>query len=214
MPMHLRFRLAGIGLVLGGLMAGICHLFDFESSIALSQLVLYTRHTESVHVVLFTSGILVLLAWFELYSLQRGDLGLMWSVAFVCLFLGILCGDLLHCILEFSVFPVLCSIVPYALQGIAEETYHATALASFILAGQYFMFIGSSAAAVSIYRSQMLPWPAGLLALSAALLGLGLLPQSAATVRLASVPALYISLAVLGVSVLSSTRANLLRGRG
>lgn len=214
MSMHLRFRLAGTLLALGGLTAGICHLLNFESSTAMNQLVRYARFAESIHLVLFASVILVLLAWFELCSLQCWGSGITGSVAFICLFLGILCGDLLHCILEFSVFPVLGSIVPYALPGIAEETYHSAALASLILAGEYLMVIGASATAVSVFRSRLVPcWPAAALALSAALLGLGLFPQLAATTRPASVAVFYFSIATLGISIPFSARANSARGR-
>jgi hypothetical protein len=213
MPLHLRFRLAGIALILGGITAGICHLFSFESSSDVSHLAQYACFGEPVHLLLFVSLILVLLGWFEQYSLQTPDSGITGFAAFVCLFLGILWGDLLHCILEFSVFPVLGSIVPYALPGIAEATYHSAALGNLILAGRYLMLIGGTATAVSIYRTQLLAlWAAAPFILSAALLGLGLLPQFALTIQPASVLAFYVSMAVLGVSVLCAARAKRARG--
>jgi hypothetical protein len=206
--MHLRFRLAGIALTLGGLIAGTCHLFSFESSSNLSHLAQYACFGEPVHLLLFASLIVALLGWFELYSLQSPDSGVTGFAAFISMFLGILCGDLLHCILEFSVFPVLGSMVPYALPGIADATYHSAALASLIWAGKCLMFFGCAAAAMSICRSRLLaPWTAAPLALSGALLGLGLFPRLAQAINPASMPLFYTSTAVLGISVLCTTRA-------
>lgn len=207
MPMHLRFRLAGIALTLGGLTAAICHLFSFESSSDVSQTTQYARFGEPVHLLLFVSLIVVLLGWFEQYSLQSSDSGIVGFAVFVCLFLGIVCGDLLHCILEFSVFPVLGSIAPYALPGIAQSTYHSAALGGLILAGRFLMCFGVAATAISIYRRQSRRlWVAAPFALSAALLGAGSLPQLAPTIEPASVTSFYISLAVLGASFLCASR--------
>ena len=105
MSMRLRFRLAGMALVLGGLTAGFCHLFHFEPPTDLNQLAQYTRFSEPVHLLLFAGGILVLLGWFGQYALQCSASGALGFGAFLTLFVGILFGDLLHCILEFSVFP-------------------------------------------------------------------------------------------------------------
>ena len=207
MPMHLRFKLAGIALTLGGLTAAICHLFTFESSSDVSQTAQYARFGEPVHLLLFVSLIVVLLGWFEQYSLQSSDSGIVGFVAFVCLFLGMLCGDLLHCILEFSVFPLLGSIAPYALPGIAQATYRSAALGELISAGRFLMCFGVVATAISIYRRQSLRlWVAAPFALSAALLGAGSLPQLGPTIEPASLTSFYISLAVLGASFLCAAR--------
>ena len=202
MATHLRFRLAGIGLTLGGLTAVTCHLFSFESSSDVSHLAQYACFGQPVHLLLFASLIVVLLGWFEQYSQQSSDSGVTGFTGFVCVFLGILCGDLLHCILEFSVFPVLGSTVPYALPGIADATYHSAALGNLIWAGRCLMSFGSVATAMSICRSRFLPlWAAAPFAVSAALLGLGLFPQLSSSIQPASVPTFYISITVLGVSV-------------
>ena len=209
MPMHLRFKLAGIALTLGGLIAGTCHIFSYESSAEVTPVANFACFSEPIHLVLFASLVVVLLGWSEHHSLQSPDSEIMQSVAFVCLFLGILCGDLLHCILEFSVFPVLGSMVPYALPGIAQATYRSAALENLIWGGQCLMFLGGLATAMSICRDRFLPlWAAASFTVSAALLGLGLFPQLSSAVGAASVPAFYISMAVLGVSVLCSQRAS------
>jgi hypothetical protein len=163
----------------------------------------YACFAEAIHLVLFASLLMVLLGWSEQYSLQSSDSGIMQPVAFVCLFLGIICGDLLHCILEFSVFPVLGSIVPYALPGIAEATYRSAAVGNLIWAGQCLMFLGAVARAMSICRGRFLPlWAAAPFMVSAALMSLGLFPQLSPAIRPASLPAFYASIAVLGVSLM------------
>jgi hypothetical protein len=206
MPMHLRFKLAGTALILGGITAGICHFFSFESSSDVSHLSQYARFAEPVHLLLFMSLIVVLLAWFEQYSLQSASTGILGFASFVCVILGIICGDLIHCILEFSVFPVLGSIVPYALPGIAGMTYHSAPVGSLILAGRCLMIIGCGAAAAAIYLKRLLPlWAAAPFALSAALFVLALRPQFA-MVQPAAMPFFYFTMAVLGVSIVSAGR--------
>jgi len=193
-----------MALILGGLTAGMCHLFNFDSPMQVNQIGDYPRFAEPVHLVLFMAGMLSLLGWFGRYSLQDSDSRMAGGVAYVCLFPGILCGDLLHCILEFSVFPVLGSMVPYALPGITEATYHS--VMGVLLAGHYLMFVGAAAASVSMYRSHIVPaWVTASFALSAALLGLRLFPQFSAAMGSASAIALYLSMAALGFGVLWST---------
>jgi len=209
MPMHLRFKLAGIALTLGGLLAGICHIFSFESSEEVSHLAKYACFAEPIQLVLFASLLMVLLGWSEQYSLQSSDSGIMEHAAFACLFLGILCGDLLHCTLEFSVFPVLGSMVPYALPGLAAATYRSAALGNLIRAGQALMFLGSIATAMSVWRSRFLPlWAAAPFTVSGMLLGVGLFPRISPAIRPASILAFYLSMAVLGVSVLCTRKAS------
>jgi hypothetical protein len=210
MPMHLRSKLAGTALTLGGLMAGTCHILGLESSAEVSHLAKYACLAEPIQLVLFASLLMVLLGWSEQYSLQSSGSGIMQSVAFVSFFLGIICGDLLHCILEFSVFPVLGSIVPYALPGIAEATYRSAALGNLIWAGQCLMSVGGLATAISVCRGHLLPpWVAAPFTVSAMLLGLGLFPQVSRAIRPASVPAFYISIAVLGVLVLRAQKGSI-----
>jgi len=203
MPMHLRFKLAGVALTLGGLTAATCHVFAFEASEEVSHVAKYARFAEPIYLVLFSSVLLVLLGWSEQHSLQLSDSGRVGPVSFVCLFLGIICGDLLHCILELSVFPVLGSMVPYALPGIAEATYQSAAVSNLIWAGQVLMFLGCVTTALSIRRSRFLSlWAAAPLTVSSMLLGLGLVPRFSPAIVPASMPAFYVSIAVLGVSVL------------
>jgi hypothetical protein len=208
MPVHLRFKLAGIALTSGGLTAAICHMFGFEASANVNDLAKYANFAEPVHLVLCASLLIVLLGCSELYSLDCSDSGVMGAPAFVCLFLGIICGDLLHCTLEFSVFPVLGSMVPYALPGIADATYRSTALGHLIWAGQALMCLGVVATAISTWRGRALPtWAVAPLAISAFLLGLELFAPFSPVIRPASQSAFYIAIAELGVSAFSARRA-------
>ncbi len=207
MSMRLRFRLAGMALVLGGLTAGFCHLFHFEPPTDLNQLAQYTRFSEPVHLLLFAGGILVLLGWFGQYALQCSASGALGFGAFLTLFVGILFGDLLHCILEFSVFPVLAAVVPYALPGLAETTYRSTPLAVLLTIGRFLTFAGVPATALSVYRSHILPaWSAIPFVVTAAMLSFGLVPRFAVVLGPASSLALYISMALLGVAVIWAAR--------
>jgi len=209
MPMHLRFKLAGTALTLGGLTAATCHVFGFEASAEVSHVANYARFAEPIHLVLFASVLLVLLGWCEQHLQQSSDPGSMGSASFVFLFLGIVCGDLVHCTLEFSVFPVLGSMVPYALPGIAEATYRSAAVSNLIWAGQAMMFLGIVTRALSIRRTRSLPmWATAPMMISAVLLALGLFPQFSPAIVPASMAAFYVSIAVLGASTFCARRAS------
>ena len=207
MSMRVWFWLAGVALVVGGLMAGVCHLFDFHSPTDVAHLARYAPLSAPVHVALFAGGMLVLLGWFGHFALQYSTSGTIGFAAFVCLFLGIMWGDLLECILEFSVFPVLDTIAPYALPGLADATYQSMPLSVLLAAGHFLLVVGAPAAALALYRSRIVPgWPAIPFALTAALQGLALFPRSGQWVRTSSSTSLYLSLAMLGVAVLWPVR--------
>lgn len=201
MTTRLRCKVYGIALTLGGLIAGISHLFDSESFAEPGRLVQCAYSPGPLHLLIFLSLTVVFLGWSGLHSLQGSDAGVIESASFVFLFTGILCADFLHCVLEFSVFPVLGSTVPYALPGIAEATYHSATLESLMWAGRYLIFLGSIATAWSIYRRRLLPrWAAAPFALSAALTGLEVFPQFAPAFQPVAISVFYFSITVLGVS--------------
>ncbi len=200
-----RYRLAGMALLLGGLTAGLCHMFNFDSPGDVLHLAQYTRFSEPVHLSLFLAGVVVLLGWFGQYALQCSSSGMLGFAAFLSLFVGILCGDLLHCILEFSVFPVLGSQVPYALPGLATATYHSTPMAVLLEAGKLLTLVGLAAMAWSIYRSYVLPvWSAIAFAAAAIFWAAGSVPQAAPQVVTSASVAVYISMALLGIAILCS----------
>jgi hypothetical protein len=209
--MRFCFWLAGLALLVGGLMAGACHLFNLDSPSDVTHLsqhiAQYASLRAPVHLALFAGGMLVLLGWFGHYALQYSGSGKIGLAAFVCLFLGIIWGDLLQCILQFSVFPVLDAIAPYALPGLADATYQSMPVSLLLTAGHVLLFAGVPAAALAVYRSRIVPvWPAIPFALTAALQVLALIPRWGESVRASSFAALYFSLAILCVAVLWSVR--------
>jgi hypothetical protein len=205
MSMRARFWLSGICLVLGGLTASASHLFHSPLPADPGRLALYVRLSEPVHLALFAGEILVLLGWFGQYALQCSASGITGLVSFVMLFLGIILEDLAHCILEFSVFPVLASLAPYALPSIAEATYHSTPLTVLLNIGQGLILVATPTAAFSIYRCHVLPaWSAIPLGFTTAVLIARLVPQHVHAVCFYSYAALYLSLALLGAAVILS----------
>jgi len=208
MPMLLRSKLAGVALTLGGLIAATCHVFSFESSAEVSQAALYANYAQPVHLVLFAGLVLVLLGWSVQHAMEGSEAGVLGMAAFMCLFVGITCGDLIHSILEFSAFPVIGSMAPYALPEIAEATYHSSAVGNLIGAGHCLMCIGSVATAILIGRGRRrAEWAAVPLALSALLFGAAMVPQFATAISPALMPVFYGAISLFGVSALCTRRA-------
>lgn len=206
MSMRLRCWLAGMTLLVGGVTAGSCHLLNSDSTADVGQLVLNAPLRGPIHLAVFAGGMLVLLGWFGYYSLEKSRSAAI-GLAFVCLFLGVMWADLLHSILEFSIFPVLEAVAPYALPRLAEATYRSVPVSFLLVAGQCLLFAGVPLAAWAIYRTTAArAWPAIPFALTAALQAAALIPQWGATLHTWSLTALYFSLATLGVAVLWSAR--------
>jgi hypothetical protein len=198
-----RSGLVGFALSLGGLIAGTCHLFNLDSPRDIIPLSQYARFSAPLHMVLFLGGLLVLLGWIGQSALLHPSSGILGNVSFVCLFLGIICGDLLHCILEFSIFPVLDATAPYALPGLADATYRSAMLAPLLSAGRYLLLAGMMTTALSAYRGSMGPrWSAAPFAIAAGLQVFESLPITAHPLEGPSFVALYLSLAILGLAIL------------
>ena len=196
-----RSVLVGLALSLGGLIACTCHLFNLDSPRDIVHLSQYARLGAPLHLVLFLGGLLVLLGWVGQYAMLYPPSGVMGSIAFACLFLGIMCGDLLHCILEFSIFPILDATAPYALPGLADATYRSTMLAPLLSAGRYLLLVGVCATALGAWRGSIGPkWMAVLFTLSAGLLAIELFPHPGELVEGPAFVALYLSLAALGIT--------------
>lgn len=206
MSMRILYRLTGAALFLGGLTAGICHLFNFDSPRDIAHIAQYGPASAMIHLVLFAGGMLVLLGWFGYYALQYSNAGTIGFAAFVSLFVGIIWEDLLHCILEFSVFPVLNTQAPYALPGLADATYRTTPVAALLALGNVFLFAGTLAAAISNYRrgKLALAFPFAITAFAEAL---AFIPQFTEPVSAVSIISLYFSLAGVGGAMLWKARA-------
>ncbi len=207
MSTRTRCWLAGLALIFGGILAGISHVYHLEPPSDPAQLAQFARLSQPIHLLLFAGGILVLLGWFGQYGLQSSHSGVTGLFAFVSVFLGILLGDVLHCILEFSVFPVLSSSVPYALPALARATYRTTPLAFLLKAGQLMILAGVPAAAYFILRIRALPaWTALPFGITAVLLGWGMTIRSAITIGSVAYIALYCSMVITGVAVIWAAR--------
>jgi hypothetical protein len=155
--------------------------------------------------LLFAGGILVLLGWFGQYALQSSASGIAGLVTFLLMFLGILLGDLLHCVLEFSIFPILTSLVPYALPSLEDTCYRLTPFATLLRIGGFLILAGVPATVFTMLRSRTLPgWSAIPFLATAVLLGAAHIPGLAASFGPLSLAALYISMSVLGLAVLRS----------
>ena len=205
MSMRIHRWLAGLALILGGLMATFSHLITSDIPADPALLETYTRTSEPLHLLLFAGGILVLLGWFGHYALQSSASGVSGLAAFLSIFLGILLGDLLHCVLEFSIFPILTTLAPYALPALEDTCYRLTPFADLLRIGGYLIAAGVPATVFWLLRSHSLPrWSAMPFAGAAALLGLAMVPGLASSFRPLSLAALYVSMAALGVAVMRS----------
>jgi hypothetical protein len=207
---RLRFWLPGMALVVGGAVSGTCHLFNFESPTDLAHVAQYPPLGAPVHLVLFAGGLLTLAGWVGGFAVRKAGADSIALAALICMFIGILCGDLLHSILEFSVFPIVDQMAPYALPGLADATYRSIPVSLLLVSGRILLLSGAAAFALAMYREPCLPrWPAIPFALSAALEVVAVLPGSSESMRSFALAAIYFSMTALGVTLLVKHRAPL-----
>jgi hypothetical protein len=199
---RLGFWLPGMALVVGGVVSGTCHLFNFESPTDLAHIAQYPALGALLHLVLFAGALLALAGWIGRFAVRQSGANSITLAALICLFTGILCGDLLHSILEFSVFPVVDQMAPYALPGLADATYRSMPVFFLLIAGRMLLVTGAAAFALATYREPCLPrWPAIPFAFSAALEAVAIIPGSNESLRSFALAAMYFSMAALGLSL-------------
>ena len=207
MSMRIHCWLAGLALILGGLMATVSHLLATDAPADPTLLQQQMRLGVPLHLLLFAGGVLVLLGWFGQYALQSAASGIIGFVTFLLIFVGILFGDLLHCVLEFSIFPILTSSVPYALPSLQDTCYHLTPLAVFLRIGALLTLIGVPATVFSLLRSHILPrWSAVPFVLTSILLAMAMVPHLGLSFGAFSLAALYASMTILGMALMQSAR--------
>jgi hypothetical protein len=195
--------LPGMALVVGGVVSGTCHLFNFESPTDLAHVAQYPPLGAPLHLALFAGGLLALAGWVGRFAARPSSADSIALAALICLFMGVLCGDLLHSILEFSVFPVVDQMAPYALPGLADATYRSMPVSVLLIAGRILLLAGAAAFSLAVYREPCLPrWPAIPFALSAILEVVTMLPGSGESMRSFALAAVYFSMAALGLSLL------------
>jgi len=205
MTMRIHCWLSGLALILGGLMATVSHLIATDAPADPALLQQYMRSGVSLHLLLFAGGVLVLLGWFGQYALQSAASGVTGFVTFLSIFIGILFGDLLHCVLEFSIFPILTSSVPYALPSLADTCYHLTPFAILLRIGGLLILAGVPATVCSLLRSHILPrWSAAPFVLTSILLATAMIPRLESSFGAFSLAALYTSMTILGMALMLS----------
>jgi hypothetical protein len=201
------YRWSGVSLVLGGAVAALAHIFHPMDPTDPSMLSHYASVSQPAHLLLFAGTVFVLLALPGFYLGLGESGGVLAFVGSFLLYFGILFADALHCILEFSVFPVLMRSVPYVTISIAETTYAHTPLAILQAIGEDLVFVGAPLLAVAVMRSRVLSsWAAAPLLLTVLLMVASVLPWTARIVGRHYVTSLYLALMVLGVAVVFGTR--------
>lgn len=201
------YRLAAILLIAGGLVAGIAHIVHPPAPPSdPASLLRYAHASRPAHLLLFAGVMLVLFGLPAHFVGQRRPAGLLGLAGVTSLITGMLFADALHCVLEFSVFPVLIQQVPYATPGIVESTYSKTPLGVLQAFGQVLVFIGVPLTALAIWRSRVYQaWTALPLFVTFLLLISALIPATARVLGARFPVALYASVCVLGISLLQFT---------
>lgn len=194
------YKLAGLSSGIGGLLGAGAHFLEVSAPADPAQLAQYATLNQAIHLILFAGGILVLLGLgLFAFHLSASGTGL---AAFLLIFVGILFADVPHCVLEFSVFPLLMARVPYATPGLAEGTYHATPLAAIQSAGRFLLLTGVPLAALSLSsRCRLLRWSALPFAVTAVLMAATLIPALRAALDAHAATAFYLSMSILGVAL-------------
>ena len=200
---RLRFWLPGMALAFGGVVSGTCHLFSVESPTDLAHVAQHPTLGAPIHLVLFAGGLLALAGWVGSFAVRQSAAGSLALPALICLFIGVLCGDLLHSILEFSVFSIVNQMAPYALPGLVDATYQSVPVSVLLIAGRVLLLAGAASFTLTAYREPHLPrWPAIPFALSAALEVVAMFPGSSESMRSLALAAMYFSMAALGVALI------------
>ena len=201
MRRRLRFWLPGMALAVGGVVSGTCHLFNLDSPTDLAHVAQYPPLGASLHLALFAGGLLALAGWVGGFAVRQAGANSIGHAALICVFIGTLCGDLLHSVLEFSVFPIVDQMAPYALPGLADATYRSIPVSVLLGAGRILLLAGTAAFAWTTYRERCVPrWTAIPFALSALLEAVAMLPGSSESLRSLALAAMYFSMAALGLT--------------
>jgi hypothetical protein len=176
-------------------------LFNLESPTDLAHVAQYPPLGASLHLALFAGGLFALAGWVGRFAVRQARADSIGLAALICVFIGTLCGDLLHSVLEFSVFPIVDQMAPYALPGLADATYRSTPVSVLLGAGRILLLAGTAAFAWTTYRERYVPrWPAIPFALTTLLEAVAMLPGSSESIRSFALAAMYFSMAALGLA--------------
>jgi hypothetical protein len=155
------FRSAAISLALGGVLGTIAHLMHPACPGSPDDLMVYTHRSQPVHLILFFGVIFVMMGLPGILVRQRSRAGLLGFVSIQLLIFGLLFGEALHSVLEFSILPLLVRSFPYATIALASSIYHSTPLGSLQNAGYTLYLLGCPLLALVTLRSRVFPaWAA------------------------------------------------------
>lgn len=203
------YKMGGLASALGGLLGATAHVLRVDPPADPAQLAHYVRLSQPLNLVLFCGGLLVMLGLTGQFLFQCSKARIAGLLAFLFLYVGILLGDMLRCVLEFSVFPLLIATVPYATPALAQATYHSAPFAVLALCGKGFLFTGLPLTVFSILRSRVLPgWSAIPFAIAAVLRVVDFITATAVMVHMPYETALYLSMAILGIAVFRASSQN------
>jgi hypothetical protein len=155
------FRSAAVSLALGGVLAMIAHLMHPACPGSPDDLAAYTHRSQPIHLMLFFGVIFVIMGLPGILIRQRSRAGLLGFVSILLLIFGLLFGEVLHSVLEFSILPLLVRSFPYATISLASSIYHSTPLGFLQNAGYAFYLLSCPLLALVTFRSRVFPaWAA------------------------------------------------------
>ena len=196
--------LTGCLLCFGGGLAGYAHAVHPMDPADPALLFQHAAKTQSTHTVLF-AGVFVLLIALRGRAGQVQVSSPIVPIGTLLLSTGILLSDMLHCVLEFSIFPMLMRSIPYAAVAMVEATYHSVPLSLLQSGGQWLLALGAFMTSIGLISGPSRQrWTALPLCLSGALMGSALLRLETQSVEPQFIVWIYFSIALLGVRMLSS----------
>jgi hypothetical protein len=201
------FRSASISLVAGGLLCIAAHLMHPACPTGPDDLSAYAHRSQPTHLLLFFGVLFVIMGLPGILIRQRSRAGLLGFISIHLLIFGLLFGEALHSILEFSILPLLVRSFPYATISLANSIYHSTPLGLLQNAGYTLYLLGCPLLAITTLRSKILPeWAAFPLCMTTAINFAVFLAPFRDLAYKAFPLAFYVSICVLGSALWISTR--------
>ena len=201
------FRSAAISLAVGGSLGLVAHILHPGCPTSPDDLSAYTHRSQPVHLILFFGVVLVIMGLPGILIRQRSRSGFLGFVSIQLLIFGLLFGEALHSVLEFSILPLLVRSFPYATIGLASSIYHSTPLGLLQNVGYTLYLLGCPLLSLVTLRSRILPaWAAFPLCLTTAINFAVFLPPFREFAYKTFPLAFYISMCSLAAALWISTR--------
>ena len=201
------FRSASISLVVGGLLGFIAHVMHPGCPTSPDDLFAYTHRSQPVHLILFFGVIFVIMGLPGVLIRQRSRAGLLGFISTQLLIFGLLFGEALHSVLEFSIVPLLVRSFPYATISLASSIYHSTPLGFLQNAGYTLYLLSCPLVALVTLRSRIFPeWAAFPLCVTTMINFAVFLPPFRDMAYRVFPLGFYASICILGAALWISTR--------